>query len=208
MERERITISIKRDLLKKIDKTIDGTVVRNRSHAIEHLVNSSLGTNNTENAVILAGGKNASKMLPIIKESLLQLSDNGFNKAYIALGQFAGNIKEALNKDEDVSISIEYLEEGEGSGGALLPLKRRFKNTFLVINPSENLPASFTSLIEYHKNHKALATVATENLEDLRGAYVFEPEIFNRLPQGFSMLEEDIFPELIDSGELIVYPLL
>ncbi|MEK9155957.1 MAG: hypothetical protein AAB360_01480 [Patescibacteria group bacterium] len=207
MERERVTISIKKDVLARVDQTVDGVSIRNRSHAIEHLITSAVGPANTKNAVILVGGRGAVKILPAIRDILYGLRDNGFGRVYIALGSMAGNFKNDLGNGENFDLDIEYLEGGEGSGGALLPLKKKFKDTFIVINPDEDTPKiNLAGLVQFHKNHRVIATIGTDNLNEMRGIYVFEPELFNHLPKDFSMLEDDIFPKLAGVNQLIVYP--
>jgi metal-responsive CopG/Arc/MetJ family transcriptional regulator len=40
--KERLTITLDKNLLAVVDSTIDGVNIRNRSHAIEHLLNSAV----------------------------------------------------------------------------------------------------------------------------------------------------------------------
>jgi citrate lyase gamma subunit len=206
MERERITISIKKGVLDKIDATIDGIIVRNRSHAIENLITKTLGKENLKNAVILVGGKGANKMLPKIKNIIKKLHQSGFNKIYIALGSLAENIQETIGNGEDLDVEIEYIKTENGSGGALIPLKKSFRDTFIVANPNNELNINIDDVIKFHKEHKSTATVATNKLSELKGLCIFEPEIFDFIPKGFSMLEEDILPKLSSKRELLIYP--
>ena len=37
------------------------------------------------------------------------------------------------------------------------------------------------------------------------GLYILEPEVFDLIPEGFSMLEKDIFPKLAEKGRLYGY---
>ncbi len=208
MERERITISIKRDVLKGIDKTIDGISIRNRSHAIETMASNTLVGNANRNVVILIGGKGALKLIPPVEEILGRLSDAGYEKVYIAVGFLADKIKNVLGNGDRFGLELEYLEKGEGTAGAILPLKNVFKDTFLVINPEKIIKAEFAKLISFHKTHNCLATIVTDDLKDLTGLYALEPEIFNYIPKGFSMLENDIFFKLHEQNELVVYPTL
>ena len=46
MNRERLTITLRADLLKQLDGLIDGQRLRNRSHAIEYFLSRSLGAKN------------------------------------------------------------------------------------------------------------------------------------------------------------------
>lgn len=207
MERERITISIKKGILEKIDATIDGVVVRNRSHAIENLITKSLGKENLKNAVILVGGKGANKMLPIVKNIINKLNTSGFSKIYIALGSLAENIQESIGNGENLGVEVEYIKTEDGSGGALIPLKKFFRDTFIVVNPTEELDVDINDVVKFHKEHKSIATVATNELSELKGLYIFEPVIYNSIPKGFSMLEDDILPKLSEKQELLVYPI-
>ena len=55
MERQRLTITLRTDIIKHVDATIDGAIVRNRSHAIESLLMKSFPPTISK-AIILAGG--------------------------------------------------------------------------------------------------------------------------------------------------------
>lgn len=209
MERERITISIKKKLLSAIDDTIDGVNVRNRSHALETLASKALNLSESKNAVILIGGDNALKTIPMVENNLNQLAKNGFEKVYIAVGYLGDKIKGKLGDGEKFDLELEYLEGGEGSGGALLQLKNLFKNTFLVYNFSDDSnELSLDRLLDFHKKHKSLATIITNNIEELNGIYIMEPDCFEYIPKGFSMLETDIFPKINADSKLVIYPII
>lgn len=204
MERERITISIKKRVLKAIDRTIDGVDIRNRSHAIETLALKAIDEHETKNAVILIGGEDALKSLPEVKRNLEILAKNHFDKIYIAVGFLADEVKQKLGDGGKYKLEIEYLEEGEGSAGAILPLKNIFSDTFFVINNQDLEKTDLQKALEFHRQIKNTATVITESLEDLNGLYIFEPEIFKYIPKSFSMLESDIFPKVNADGKLAI----
>lgn len=206
MERERITISIKKSLLDEIDRTIDGVNVRNRSHAFETLSTKALNFFDQKNAVVLLGGDDALKQIPAVKENLKNLKKHGFVKVYIAVGYLADKIKNKLGDGKDLNLKLEYLTEGEGSGGAILPLKKIFRKTFLVFNTEKALNLNINKLINFHKDKHSTATVMTSDLKKLDGLYLFEPEIFDYIPKGFSMLESDILQKLIKEEKLIIRP--
>lgn len=207
MERERITISIKKDLLKEIDGTIDGIKVRNRSHAIETLSTLALNSGDIKYAIILLGGKDALRLIPTAKENLRMLQKNGFTTVYVAIGFLGDKIIQKLGDGKEFGLELKYIE-GEGSGGAIRQLKKVFSRTFIVVNTEEVLKINLKKIISFHKKWRTVATVATNDLSKLEGVYVVEPEIFNHLPSGFSMLESDIFPKLLKEDGVIVYPIL
>lgn len=209
MERERITISIKKNLLNSIDSIIDGVSVRNRSHAIETLASKALNTGGTKNAVILIGGEEALNKIPSVEKNLKQLAKSGYEKVYIAVGFLGDKIKQQLGSGENFGLELVYIEDGEGSGGAIESLKKVFSSTFLVFYNADFLSKlSLDKLIDFHNRHNTEATIVTNNLPDLEGLYILEPAIFDRIPKGFSMLETDIFPKLFEEGKAIIYPAL
>src|SRR3989344_6230528 len=59
MNRSKIAITIKDDLLKRLDRAIDGKTIRNRSHAIEYFLNQALFSK-VETALLIAGHKDFS----------------------------------------------------------------------------------------------------------------------------------------------------
>lgn len=208
MKRERITISIREDILKAIDKRIDGVRLRNRSHAIESLISDVLGLDSVSDAIILAGGENPDKSLPAVKDALLRLKKVGLKDAIIAIGYRGDKIKSELKDGKDFGIKITYLEKGEGSGGALLPMKSAIKKTFIVVNIKNKLDLEYKMLLDFHKAGNSITTVATNNIKTFEGIYIIEPEIFSYLPKGFSMLEDDIFPKVLKEGKLSIYPVI
>ncbi len=65
-----------------------------------------------------------------------------------------------------------------------------------------------TSLIDFHKNHNSIATLLTDDLESMEGIYLFDQSVFHTFPKGYSMLEEDIVPKLVKTGDLLVCPII
>lgn len=208
MDRERITISIKKKVLDKIDRTIDGAAVRNRSHAIETLTLKGLGKDNTSNAIVLLGGDDALKSVPAIKSILPELKKAGFEKITVAIGFLGDKVKEKLGDGKEFGLSLTYSDKGEGSGGAVLSQKKNLDNTFLVINHPHFESISLSSLLDFHKKHQFVATIATDNLDDYEGIYVFDTEVLNIIPKGFSMLEEDVIPKLVKESKAAVCPVI
>lgn len=208
MSRERITISIHKDLLKQIDQVIDGTKIRNRSHAIESLASEALCLDQIKDAIVMAGGQDATKNISAIKDSLLRLKKIGLKEVIIAVGFLADKIKKELKNGQDFGLKIDYLEKGEGTGGALLSLKKALKNTFIVVNLDKNIDLDYKTLTDFHKLNSKTATVATDDIKKFNGIYILEPKIFEYIPKGFSMLEEDVFPKLNKDNSLAIFPLI
>jgi NDP-sugar pyrophosphorylase family protein len=195
-------------VLDEIDGVIDGLNIRNRSHAIETLAMLGLGKNENKNAVVLLGGSDALNAIPATNEYLKQLKDSGFDQVNIAVGFLGDKVKNKLGDGKELGLCLDYNAKGDGSGGAIKLLENKLRKTFVVFNTQDFYDINLNFLLSYHKEHKSIATIATNNLETYEGIYIFEPEIFNYIPKEFSMLEETIIPNLLKDGRAIVYPLV
>lgn len=205
MDRERITISVQKTVLHKIDRVIDGSKIRNRSHAFETLALEALNLKPANNAVILLGGDKALKIVPHAIDFIKKLKDAGFEHITIAVGFLGDKVKETIGDGSDLGIEISYSDKGEGSGGALAALKTKISNTFIVFNCEEAAAIDLPKLLDFHQKHRPLATAAVDELNDLHGIYVLEPGFFEIIPRGFSMLE-DILKKALELDKAIVYP--
>src|ERR1700694_4071978 len=92
--RVRLTISLSKELAQQIDGLVDGVKIRNRSHAIESLVNESLELLHVKQAVILAGGAQALERVPVFKKMLRFLKQQGISDIIMAVGYLGEQIKE------------------------------------------------------------------------------------------------------------------
>lgn len=205
MERERITISIRKDLLHQIDSKIDGLKMRNRSHAIEMIVSEMMGVGQIDTAVIMAGGKGALKLIPVIENFIDKLSNIGIKKIYIAVGFLGEKIKQSISTG--YKAEIEFIEGGEGTAGSLNLIRKQIKKTFIVVNCDQIISLDLKKIVDFHNQHTPVITVASPN-NSLKGIYITEPSIFEYVKDGFSMLEEDVFPMLAGENKLIVFPML
>lgn len=177
MRRSRITITLDNFTLSKVDRLIDKNTIRNRSHAIEYILNL-FTQSKAKKAVILAGGQGVNlrpytlevpKPLlpvqgrPILEHLIEQLKVNGIEEVIICIGYLGEKIKEHFGDGERYGIKITYSEEKEslGTGGALAKVQKYVdQETFLVIHADILTNFSFYDLVDFHQKEGALATVA------------------------------------------------
>jgi NDP-sugar pyrophosphorylase family protein len=207
-DRVRITISLAKEVADRIDETVDGLKIRNRSHAVESLVIESLHISQVKHAVILAGGEHALKRLPAIRGMLKTLVRAGIFEVTVAVGFLGDKIRQELGMGDAYGLRISYHQTELGTGGAIAELKERLKQTFLIINISEPVEVDVRNILKFHREHGPIVTLVSKGLTDLSGIYVVEPKIFATIPPGFCMLEDTVFPELTKQGKLLPYPVL
>jgi NDP-sugar pyrophosphorylase family protein len=244
--KERVTLTIEREILQKIDETVNSVDVKNRSHAIEMLLVKALGENRPQQAVILAGShQKVSGALPramvrvqdkpLLEHNIELLKKYGVKDIIISIGEKGDMIREHFSDGREFGVSITYLEEKEplGTAGPLQKLKGELHGAFLLLNADELKNIDLENLFDFHRKNKSLATMALTTTEDPSkygvavmnghrimtfiekpsrehapsklinaGLYLFEPEVIKLVPEGFSMLEQDILPRLAKEEKL------
>ena len=252
--KERITITLDKNLIGQIDKRIDGLDIKNRSQEIENLLSESLGTNIPSKAVLLVGGK-GTRLSPLtdkIPKALLEvhkkavtehifdlLKKHGIRDIVLCVGHLKDKIKDYFGDGSNFGVNITYIEEDKplGTAGPLKLAKKYLKDSFIVSNGDELKNINIPRMFRLHKRKDALATLALTTVEDPShygvarldgsriiefvekpkkeespsnlinaGFYIMEPEVIDMIPNGFSMLEKDVFPKLAKLGRLRGFP--
>lgn len=180
--KERLTITLDQELLKKLDATIDGVNVRNRSHAIERLLDGVLSQITPKKAVILAGGdviniKGYSNMpkpmlmvkdRPILEYVIKELKRNGITDILIAIGMAGEKITSYFGDGSLFGVKLNYIKEDspKGTANALAMAKGLVGNTpFFVINGDNIFRINLIEMYKQHLSTKALATIALVTAE-------------------------------------------
>ncbi|MEW6408001.1 MAG: sugar phosphate nucleotidyltransferase [Patescibacteria group bacterium] len=255
MERKRLTITLRKDLLPQVDEIIDGAKIRNRSHAIEYLLLQSLRPR-LSRAFILAGGEGIKmrpftyempkSMLPVHNRPILEyiidlLRNNEIREIIILVGHLGEKIKNHFGDGTKFGVKISYLEEkkAEGTAKPLLKIKKFVRNQpFLVIYGDILAEINLQEFFDFHQGHGNLASVALSSVAEpssygvvkLRGdkilgfeekpkknqklsrlvsagIYILNPKVINYVPnKAYSMLEEDVLPQLARESQLFGWP--
>jgi len=221
--KERVTFTLSSDILSKVDKFIDGTIVQNRSHAVELLINKGLGEHVPKKAVILCGGK-GTRLRPLTYElpkPLIQVHDKALIehlldlfKRYnitnitLAVGYMKEKVKDYFKDGKAFGVSIDYIEEDSplGTAGPLNMLKNKVDTSIIVTNGDELKDINIEEMYNMHKHNKALATLALLSVDDptqygvakLEGNRILE---FVEKPK-----KEDAPSNLINAGFYILEP--
>jgi len=172
--KDKISITLNEKILNDIDSIIDGIYIRNRSQAIETLINKALGENKV--AVILAGGKDEKikingtykPILKIKKETILEnamkkLREDGFKTIYIIAGRnVLTEIIKVIGDGSEYGVKINLIDEKEplGDANSLKLLRGKVKTTFLVVNADIIFKkVNLKKLWNSHLRQKGIATL-------------------------------------------------
>lgn len=182
--RERVTITIREDLLRGLDRLIDHQKIRNRSHAIEFLLTHALSPKASQ-AVILASGEGVNmrpftyeipKPLipvggrPLLEHSIATLRQAGLTDIIITVSHLADRIQQHFGSGEKFGVRITYAHEKKPSGtaGALLAAKPYLSgDPFIVLYGDVLLELDFADLLHAHRDTKAaIGTLALTSVAD------------------------------------------
>ena len=223
MDRTKLTVTVKKELIKKIDAIVDGRKIRNRSHAAEYLIEAGLGVNKIKKAIILVGGEGTrlrpytyelpKALLPIHGKPMVQhvmdlLKSHGVTEMYLAVGYKGEMIKDYFGDGSKLGVSIKYIVEKTplGTAGPLRLAKKYLDETFFIVWGDILSQIDLSDFAHFHKNSDALATVALTTVEDpsrfgvasMKGSRIVE---FIEKPS-----KEDAPSNLINAGMAILEP--
>lgn len=183
MDRERLTITLKKSLLGKVDGFIDGTKIRNRSHAIENLITQSLSPKVSQ-AVVLAGGKGMHMrpftyempkgLFPVAGKPVLEyavelLRENDIRDIVFSIGHLGEKIKDHFGDGKKFGVKITYVweEKETGTGGALFLARKHIDaDAFIVVYGDNLIDINLSDLINFHNDQEVVATIALTSVID------------------------------------------
>jgi len=177
MNRERLTITLRDDMLKKVDGMVDNIRIRNRSHAIEVLLSRALSSRSIKHAILLAGGKGMrmrpftyeipKPMIPVQGRPLLQyivelLRKYEVKEIIFSVGYMSDKIKEYFGNGSKFGVNITYVEEETelGTAGPLNLLRDKLTETFLMFNGDILANIDLKDFVSFHEENKGVATIA------------------------------------------------
>jgi len=223
--RKKISISLKKEIISRIDDKVDGVNIRNRSHAIEALLMKALGDNKIGAAFILAGGQGTrmrpftyempKPMIPVHGKPLLEhiillLRKYDVRDIILSVGYLKEKIVEHFGDGKKLGVKIRYVEEKEklGTAGPLNLARDLIDDTFFMFNGDILANIDLESFAFEHKSNSGIGTIALTPVEDaskfgvvdLRGGKILK---FIEKPKGkkYGLINAGIYilePEVMD----------
>lgn len=182
-KRERLTITIKKDVLKDLDKHIDGSRIRNRSHAVEYILGKYFSPK-VKKAIVLAGGigtkmrpftyEMPKAMIPLNNRPVLDyiienLRRNDIRDIILSIGHLGDKIQEYFGDGSKYGVKIQYIKQKKETGTVLpiLEAKNLIKNEpFLVYYGDVLANIDLLDMADFHLAGGAIATMAITSIQD------------------------------------------
>lgn len=177
----RVTITIKDDLLKSVDRLVDGSKIKNRSHAIESLLLQNFKSQKIKKAVILAGGdgvnltgysKPVSRILSLYKKKPFAeyifgwLKRQGIEEVIISAGTLSSEIKDQIGDGSRFDLQISYLAKDTGTASVLKYLPNIIDETFLMMNGDVICDIDLEEMLDFHNKTEGVCTIAIASVKE------------------------------------------
>ncbi len=178
MDRSRLTITLKKDIIKKLDEYIDGSRIRNRSHAIEYVLAKNFSPK-IKQALILAGGQGAKMrpftyempkgMIPVNNRAVLEYTIENLRRfdvrdLIISIGHQGQKIKQYFGDGSKFGVKIQYIEQGKFQNGTAQPILQAKKiigqKPFFVYYGDVLASIDLDDMSDFHLSNNGLVTMA------------------------------------------------
>lgn len=224
--KERLTITMRKDVLSSLDKYIDGDTIRNRSHAIEYIVGRYLGAG-IDTCVILASGREDQSIKtllrienrPVIAYTIELLRQANVRNIIMVINANCPDIQKYLGNGSQWKMNITYIEEKSPAGTAqsLAAVRGMVKETFLLMYGDVLVDIDLQELVRFHRDMDhvmmTLAVTAATNpslygVAELQGNRVYrlieKPAEYNKsnlVVAGVAVCEPELFSALPEKCE-------
>jgi NDP-sugar pyrophosphorylase family protein len=171
---------------------------------------------------------------PFLELLIQQLKHHGIRRLVMCTGYLADQIEARFGTGSGLGVEIQYSKEKTalGTAGAVKLAQELLgdENEFLLLNGDTFLETDFADLVQFHREHRSLITIAAVRVPNAfrygtvqvnaegrvtgfsekdgktaaglvnGGVGVFSRTVLECIPDGPASLEKDIFPKLLDRG--------
>ncbi|MFA6475254.1 MAG: nucleotidyltransferase family protein [Patescibacteria group bacterium] len=224
--KDRLTITMRQDVLAALDSFINGDTIRNRSQAIEHIVARHLGTG-IDTCVILASGREDQSIKclkrvqnrPVIAYTIEMLRLANIHNIIMVINKKCPDIKQYLGNGLQYRVNIQYIEEDNPTGTAqsLQKVKGLIDKTFLLLYGDVLADIDIQELVRFHHDMDhiimTLAVTAATNpslygVAELQGKRIYrliekptQLKKSNLVVAGVAVCEPELFKEIPEHCE-------
>jgi len=105
---------------------------------------------------------------PLLERTMIRLREIGISEIVISSCYKSRYIKDYFGDGGQLGLKIHYIVEDLplGAGGAIKNAEALFNDTFIIFNADILCDIDIQKMLDYHKNSRALATIAVKEVED------------------------------------------
>ena len=173
-------------------------------------------------AVILVGGKatrlepltsNIPKALvpvlniPFLEHVIRHLVRHRISEIILAQGHLAQSIEGSLGNGNRFGIKLNYVTEDSprGTAGAIKNTEKYLDETFLVLNGDIFTDLDLTAMLEFHRQRKALVSIALSPVDDPTAYGLIETDEDSRITRFLEKPKpEEVTTNMINAGTYII----
>jgi len=171
---------------------------------------------------------------PFLELLVGQLRQQGVRRLVMCTGYLADQVESEFGDGTALNIEIKYSKEMHplGTAGAVKLARSHLREVseFLIMNGDSFLEIDLHQLIQFHRRHGGLVSMAVVEVKDASrygtvqmdadqkvtrflekagraspglvngGVYVFDRAVLKYIPEGSASLEKDVFPRLLSEG--------
>jgi len=209
--RTRVTLTLEPHLVHAVDQLVDGSLLRNRSHAVEHLIREGLGLSDLAAAYLFVEQSPDPILLSHILDRLAELKLIHLVIVSSQHHEYGSQVATAAaghpNPWEVEQVPLEF-----GTGGSL-SLARNIDSSrpFVLVQLTQvtGLIPNLIPFFTFHRQHHSLLSMLMASGPGgsmmNRGIAIASPELRLSVPTGNSSLERDVYPKLAESGTVRAY---
>lgn len=169
-DRIRISLTLRPEIVSLLDSKVDGTKIRNRSHAVEQFLKQAL-LSPAGQAVLLIGNEDKA-LTNICGETPLEKILTRLHKAgvhsVILCCKSENKLRAFLKKKKFANFNFTYVKNpNKGTAAALLQCKKHLKpETFLLIYGDIIAELDIYDFVDFHTSHSGAATMLITTIAD------------------------------------------
>ena len=101
--------------------------------------------------------------IPVLEREICSLREQGFTDMILTVSHMADKIQNYFGDGSKLDVSIQYFYEETplGNAGALLKLRNKMTEDFLLLNADAIFDVDFNRMVEFHRSHGGLVTLFT-----------------------------------------------
>jgi len=141
---------------------------------------------------------------PILEHIIDKAKSSGYKNFLISINYLGDLIEKYFGDGSQFGVSIKYIRETKylGTAGSLGLIKLQIENDIIVINGDSITDIDFSQMLDFHKEHKAAATMAVRTHEWQNPYGVIKT-------QGVEIkeiIEKPVYRSLVNAGCYVLHP--